>query len=635
MLHEGRLSVPRHLLRRAKYQLQEVDGRVYHLYPAAPAVLNVPLVAVCEWLGVSVYDEDGEFDHGAEIFVLRVGAALVTAATVALLFLMARWFLSRGWALTLTLVFAFGTPLFSTASRPYWNHTWAVFFLSLGLYCLLAPQTRRRLLRDACGATALSWAFFCRPTLAISVLAATALVVATRRRRLLPLALVGGGWAALYVGFSVVVFGKPLPTYFNTPQASSGRLEVERLLGFHLEGALGSLFSPARGLFFFTPILLLILLVLAWAWRVLDRPRRRLALAGLAVLVAHWHTVSSFDFWWGGASFGPRYFTDVLPWFLLLGAVATAATRARAAAGARVAARSWAAAALLLAAASLFVHSRGANNRLMVRHWGLWNWRYPPFMMGLVPYPGTPVPGAELAYSANLDRRPRDGWANVGRRDGFDLAMAGGLGYRRLESAGGTRRGAFVFNGTGGGGTRSLQELGGQPNRTEKDATFEIWLRPGIGGARRQVLFETGGRSRGLTIFVEAARPGVGLRGGEPRLTAEVLSPEALSRGELSQVAVLLRTTEAGLELSVHVNARRVAGRRLVAGVSDWAGGDASGLATAAHRPSLPAGEFHGEISLLRFYPAVLDDGQLRRNLRASTGGPRQGSRFREAKPLP
>ena len=625
LLHEGRLTVPPELLGRAKYHLQEIDGKVFHLFPVAPALLNVPLLAGYELLGGSVYDESGRFDLSAERKVLRVGAALVTAGTVALLFLVARLFVARGWALALALVLGFGTSLFSSASRPYWSHAWAVFFLSLGMYCLLGPATRRRWLRDAAGATALSWAFFCRPPLALSVAALTIFVVVRSRRRLRELAVVGGGWAALFVAHSLWVFGQPLPSYFGSAHASSGRLEWGDLFTLHPEAALGTLVSPARGLFFFTPILLVALVALAWAWRGLGREQRLLAGLGLAVMVAHWHLVSSFRPWTGGASFGPRLFTDLLPWFLVLGAMVTAATLARAGAGARAARRLLAAAAVLMTLASVFVHYRGATERLATRHWGIWNWRFPPFMFGLVPYPHTPVPGATLIYSANVDRRPRDGWSNATRRQGFDMEMHGSVGYRRLPAAGGGTRGALVFEGSGGGTMVPLRNLGWEPNVTARAATFEIWFRPGTGGDDRQVLFETGGRGNGTTIFVERGRPGVEVRDGGARTSVKLVSPRPVSRGELSQLAVLLRAADEGFELELVVNAEPVAGPLPAPGIRTWAGGNPSGLGTAVNLPSLRAGDLHGEIALFRFYAAALDPRQLRRNLLARHGAGGRG----------
>jgi len=113
----------------------------------------------------------------------------------------------------------------------------------------------------------------------------------------------------------------------------------------------------------------------------------------------------------------------------------------------------------------------------------------------------------------------------------------------------------------------------------------------------------------------------------------ELISAEAVSRGELSQLAVLLRPVEKGFELSLSVNAKRVAGPRMAPGIRDWAGGDSSGLGTATNHPSLAAGEFHGEISLFRYYPAALEEKQLRRNLRATVGRPGSGHRGESAHP--
>ena len=267
--------------------------------------------------------------------------------------------------------------------------------------------------------------------------------------------------------------------------------------------------------------------------------------------------------------------------------------------------------------ASVFIHFRGATDRLTTRHWGIWNWRYPPFMVGVLPFPGSPVPGAALVYSADPDNLLADGWTNSARRWGFDLDMADGISYRRLATAGGADWGAFVFDGTGGGITRPLQDLGGQPNVSTGDATFEIWFRPAATGDHRQVLFEAGGSENGVTVFVEAGRPGVEVRDGGAATSTSLVSPVAVSRGELSQLAAVLRAREGGFELALSVNAQRVAGPTLAPGIRDWAGGNGSGLGTAANRPSLPAGEFHGEIALFRFYPAALDRKQLRRNLGA------------------
>ncbi len=616
LLHEGTVELPRELLETSVWQLEEVDGRVYHWYPVAPAVLNVPIVWFYEQLGVEVYRDDGSFDFDAERHVLKGAAAVTAAAGVALLYLVARLFTTTTLALPLSLLFAFGTSLYSSVSRPYWSHAWAIVFLSLALLCLAAPTARRRWLRDAAGATALSWAFFCRPPLALSVIALTLFVYAMRRGRLKTLATVGAGWLALFVGYSLSVYEWVLPSYYGSSHTVHHRFSLWGLVGVPPEGVLGTLVSPSRGLFLYTPFLLVVLFAVAWCWRSFDHRQRWAAGVATAVIAVHWKLVASSVVWGGGASFGPRLLSDLLPWFLVLAAVSAEAVRCPPP-GVRRWKWAWVAATLLLAVPSVWIHHRGAVERMTIRDWGVWNWRYPPFLFGLVWNPDDPLPGALVTWVADADRLPADGWNNEGRRWDYRLDLVEGIGYRRLAAAGGVPRGAFVFRGAGGGTTASLQELGGDPNVTQSSGTFELWFRPAVAGPPRQVLFETGGRSTGLTLFLDGGRPGVEVRDGGAATSVELVSTEAVSRGELSRLAVVLRKLDDGFELTLWINDRRVAGPLLAPGVRDWAGGNGSGLGTAANQPSLAAGEFHGEIALFRYYPTALDEQGLRHNLRA------------------
>jgi hypothetical protein len=82
------------------------------------------------------------------------------------------------------------------------------------------------------------------------------------------------------------------------------------------EGALGTLVSPSRGLFVFTPWVALALATLpAYAARL--RPYS-IACWMLAALVPYFLVFAKYSVWWGGHSFGPRYWTDVVPLFAIL-----------------------------------------------------------------------------------------------------------------------------------------------------------------------------------------------------------------------------------------------------------------------------------------------------------------------------
>ena len=79
--------------------------------------------------------------------------------------------------------------------------------------------------------------------------------------------------------------------------------------------------------------------------------------------------------------------SDLVPWFVLLAVLALAAVRDAQEAGTFDWTRWKSVAVLLLVAASVFINTRGAISQETQRGAGIWNWRYPQFMAGLIPRP--------------------------------------------------------------------------------------------------------------------------------------------------------------------------------------------------------------------------------------------------------
>jgi hypothetical protein len=165
------------------------------------------------------------------------------------------------------------------------------------------------------------------------------------------------------------VYHSALPPYYLASKIGHG--------GRFAEASLGTLVSPGRGLFVFSPVLLLSVYGMWLTWRrdVLDR-----ALAVIVVL--HWVALSSFPMWWGGHSFGPRLFSDVVPYLIYF--LIPVVTRIAGLSGARRAV--WVAGLTCLVAISFLVNFRGATARA-VYHWNaepvdvdlrpdrVWDWR--------------------------------------------------------------------------------------------------------------------------------------------------------------------------------------------------------------------------------------------------------------------
>jgi hypothetical protein len=338
------------------------DGRRFYRVPVATALVALPAVAVAR-----LADDGLEADvrAGRPTAVEPLVAALLVAATAAVVHLTARSAgASAAVALATAALFAFATPAWSTGSRALWMHDPSMLALALALWCLVraSPAT-------VAGAGALlALAVFVRPTNAVAVVVFGAWLLWTRRSSFPWFAAGGALVTAALAALNLVLYGSVLPDYVRDSRLG--------LSGTTAVALAGNLVSPARGLLVYSPVLALA--ALGW-WR---RRADPLADAVAAVVAGHWLVISLFPHWWGGWSYGPRFWTDVLPLLAFLLPPALAGLRARPAALAAVSA---------LAAWSAFTHARGATD-IAGFAWNttptnvdtapgrLWDWSDPPFL---------------------------------------------------------------------------------------------------------------------------------------------------------------------------------------------------------------------------------------------------------------
>jgi hypothetical protein len=294
------------------YRMRVVDGHIYSYYPVATPLLISPAVWLINKVYPLVYHTDfysylgshAPNEHTARLE--KVLAAGIGALAALLVYLLARRELGAGWSLALAGVFAFGTSMWSTATRALWQHGPSALFLALALYLLLRARQRPPLFWVG---LILGFAYLIRPTNALTVgfIGLYALVNQPRRTWLY----VVGVAAVLvpYVASNWLSYGNLFPPY---SYQLFERLATPRVF---LEGLAGTLISPARGVFIFTPVLLFSL------YGIYLRLKRQLSVRNLdlylaGILLAHWVVISLFEDWGGAWSIGPRYFVDVLPLFV-------------------------------------------------------------------------------------------------------------------------------------------------------------------------------------------------------------------------------------------------------------------------------------------------------------------------------
>lgn len=361
---------PYHCYRHYDSPHAEQPSAVYYGYPLGTTFLSLPFLWRYQHAGgASLIRPDGHYDAELESKWQHRIASRVTAVSAAIFYVTLRFFLSPLFAFPLALGYALGSPAWSTLARSLWSHTWMVFWLSIAVVlCVGAGRGDRRergwpltiSLAIALG-TALFAMFATRPQSALTIGPILLYTLLIDRRLFGGTVATGLAWSLAFAAVNFSQFGTFTPPSVYEAGAIDGRNVLERFFWLMV--------SPSRGLLVYCPYLLMILAMLVMHRRWLTD--RWLLIPSVLSITAYVLLFSNYNGWHGGSCYGPRYFSDLLPWFVLLSGMAVAALLRSE--------RSYLRKALELAillttfAWGVWVHARGANVP------DTWEWNYLAF----------------------------------------------------------------------------------------------------------------------------------------------------------------------------------------------------------------------------------------------------------------
>jgi hypothetical protein len=289
------------------WMFRSQQGRLASLYPVVAPILVTPLyLPAAAWLHTRGW-EPWRVEWVAAVME-KLSASLLAALAVVVVYRLLRRDAGR-WSLPLALAFAFGTNTWMISSQALWQHGAGELLVALALLLATAAPTAARY--AALGAVGVAMAANRPPDALIA--GAIALAVVWRARHSFPFAswraaawLAAGALVplALVIAYNRAVIGN-LSGGYTAVLAPAGFLTHSPWSGFA-----GLLISPARGLLVFTPFLLFAPLGLS---RRLRKPADRTLAALLAAAVVAQLILYAFADWRAGASWGPRWLTDVLP----------------------------------------------------------------------------------------------------------------------------------------------------------------------------------------------------------------------------------------------------------------------------------------------------------------------------------
>lgn len=344
---------------------KNADGHIQPFFPVGNSVLIAPLV----WLIGLVDKPEGATSFYSYIqktspydlhlrFIQRFTASLVTALTVLVIYAIGKRQVNSGLAALGALLFAFGTSAFSIASRTLWQHGPSMLMLALALYFIIRAEKNPRNLVYA--GAALAFSYVIRPTNSIAILVFSIFVIIRHREQ--AWRYFGGALliAIPFLWLNLVTYNMILPPYYAASRIGATTNFAEALVG--------NLVSPGRGLLIFTPILLFA--AYGAFIRIRGSKKNGLDLALIVIIVLHWTAISSFWHWWGGHSFGPRLFSDMMPFliYFIFPVLAVLGNLRQA----NLKRMIMLALFLVLAVISVLIHSRGANEE------AVWSWNTVP-----------------------------------------------------------------------------------------------------------------------------------------------------------------------------------------------------------------------------------------------------------------
>ncbi|MEE2708830.1 MAG: hypothetical protein VYA69_04460 [Gemmatimonadota bacterium] len=266
----------------------------------------------------------------AHVLITACVNSLLAAGIVVLIDLVLRWFSISFWQrLIVHAVYAFGTITFFYATRLY-AHVSSTFWVFLTFVILFAMRRQQITIRGCAAAGfALGMGALTEYTVApvIAVLGVYSLVTLKKKELIVFIlaCMIPLGCLMLY---QYVCFGGPLTTAYSTnfPMNQDGDLGPRTTINTGFNGfgipSLASLWgltlSPYRGLFIYSPVLIVAVYILFRRIRDKnDTYRLEWRIIWAVFLLQFLFNSTMLTFWSGGYVWGPRYLMPLLPFLMI------------------------------------------------------------------------------------------------------------------------------------------------------------------------------------------------------------------------------------------------------------------------------------------------------------------------------
>jgi hypothetical protein len=296
------------------------EGHYYSDKPLGPILVAVPVHAVYSAIGKLIPSLGNRTDIA--IFVMNFFATAIPSALLGTVIYQftARFARQQKSAFLLALVYGLGTIALPYSMR-FYQHQLAAFGMFVGFFLLWrviyeeANQCWLWVVGLLFGLTVISE----YPTVPfLGTIFLWAAYKISDRWILYRVVLGALPFLLISAAYNLAILHTPLPAaylYHVTFQAAH-RQGFMGITGFSLTQLWGITFSPFRGLFFISPVLLLTVPGLYWMWQQYNTQRGVVRLLA-GIIVGFFLYNASYLIWWGGWAVGPRFLLPMLPFMIL------------------------------------------------------------------------------------------------------------------------------------------------------------------------------------------------------------------------------------------------------------------------------------------------------------------------------
>lgn len=287
------------------YFLVPAGNKLVNAYPIVTGLMAVPF-----YLPLLIFQKIPEISYHENILkvflVGRITATFYTALSVGIFYLIiSKFSVDEVKKITFTIFYAFGTGMYSIASRGLWLHTIAQFLFTLVLYLLTVTKDSPRkytLLGALLGLSVIN-----RPTSIIFAVAIAIYILIEKKKYLGQFIIAAGLMGVVLLLYNHFTFG----SFITEGYSARGAANVWK--GNLLESIPGFFISPARGFLFVAPILLLGFYGMYEYYKKKNILFITISVAYLLsmTMMAKWYS------WHGAGGFGHRMLVDYQPFLAL------------------------------------------------------------------------------------------------------------------------------------------------------------------------------------------------------------------------------------------------------------------------------------------------------------------------------